>query len=83
MSKETKKIEGNKAINVHLKFSLTFVSSQVSSIMATLHRSSFGLFEEGEVILDALSLSLHVAAIVWSVLIYFHTYIKQNFTLDL
>ena len=55
-SKETNETEKNKAINVCLKFSLLFLCSQVRSIMAMLHKRSFEMFEDGEVILDAFPL---------------------------
>lgn len=40
MSKETNEREESKATNVHLKFSLIFVCSQVKGIMATFHKRS-------------------------------------------
>lgn len=53
-SKETNEIEENKAMNVHLKFSLIFVCSQVRRFMAMLHKRSFVFWGDSEILFNAL-----------------------------
>lgn len=53
-SKETNEIEENKAMNVHLKFSLIFVCSQVRRFMAMLHKRSFVFLGDSEILFNAL-----------------------------